>query len=289
MTNTKLVITSDYHGESRKTTDIKNSLAKAAQAGFSHIFWCHEFGSSYIYSVYEMLQINNWCNELGLLIKGVHASIGDRGTDLKNFASGNDYNRLAGTELIKNRVDLAYVPSTDAIVLHLGFPWERALESNKTLNDLLRPVFRSFDELEAYCKTRGIKICLENTGGTIAECSAVFDAIFKRYSGDYMGLCFDTGHAYMQCRENCLEYAQRYNDRLFMIHCADNHGESDEHLIPFEGGFDWEAFAPVLAQSPYELPILLESMNNAKEDDTLWLKRAYDAGSRFSAMVEKYR
>jgi sugar phosphate isomerase/epimerase len=152
----------------------------------------------------------------------------------------------------------------------------------------MEAIFKSFDELGPYCKTHKIKLCLENTGGAPELVCQVSDAICKRYDKDFLGLCFDTGHANMHCKENCLIYAQRYNDRLYMIHAHDNHGEADEHLLPFTGGFDWEGFAQVLARSPYTFPILLESQTK-EEDDTEWLKRAFDAGSRLTAMVEKHR
>ena len=153
-----------------------------------------------------------------------------------------------------------------------------------------RYALKSFDELEPYCKTRHIKICIENaTTPPPAHSRHMFDTLFEKYDENYMGLCFDTGHALMTCRENCLEYAERYNDRLFMIHTHDNHVETDEHLIPFEGGFDWEGFAPVLARSPYRFPVLLESLNRKAEDDSLWLEKAFIAGNRFLAMVQKYR
>ena len=283
-----LAMTTDFHGQSRNSADLKNTLKRIANAGFSHTHWCHEFNSCYIYSVYEMLQIKEWHREFDLLVKGVHASIGERGSDLKNYISTNDYNRMAGLDLVKNRVDMAQILETDAIVLHFDFPWD-CVSAGKVPDVQLTPVFKSLDELEPYCVTRGVKLCLENSGGSPALCNPVYDILYKRYSGDFLGLCFDTGHA-NSCRDNCLEYAQRYNDRLFMIHVDDNHAESDEHTLPFEGVFDWEGFAPVLARSPYKFPILLEPIYREKEqDDTAWLKKAFELGNRFAAMVEKHR
>ena len=58
----------DYRGESRNSVDIKNALTRIAQAGFSHVHWCHEYTGSYLYSVHEMLQIKEWCDEQGLKV-----------------------------------------------------------------------------------------------------------------------------------------------------------------------------------------------------------------------------
>ena len=284
-----LSIATDYHGQSRNTIEIKATLTRIAQAGFSHIHWCHEWSGYYIYSVHEMLQIKDWCGELGLLVKGIHASHGEKVGDLKSYASANDYNRLAGIELIKNRVDLAHLLNAEDIVLHSTLPYSK-IESEDDFHDYFVRAFKTFDELEPYCKTRNIRICIENCGAP-ALFNRIFDTLFQRYDKDYMGLCLDTGHAYHDCKENCLEYAERYNDRLFMIHGDDNHGTGDDHLLPFDGGFDWEGFAPLLARSPYKFPINIEvSIEKYQgEDDSVWLKKAFEAGSRFSAMVEKYR
>jgi sugar phosphate isomerase/epimerase len=284
-----LAMTSDFHGENRNSADIKGVLARIAKAGFSHVHWCHEWTGSYLYSVHEMLQIREWCDELNLKVKGVHAAAGENNSDLKDYTSANEYNRLAGVELIKNRVDLAHILNTDAIVLHLKISWERFVKDGEDMNTVLRPVHRSFDELEPYCKTRHVRICIENGGGPPALVCNVFDNLCNRYDTGFLGLCFDTGHACMHCKENQLVYAERYNDRMFMIHIHDNHGEADEHMIPFEGYFDWERFAPVLTRAPYNLPILMEPSCKEEGDDTAWLKRAFDAGNRFTAMVEKYR
>ena len=284
-----LSIATDYKGQSRNTGEIKAALTRIAQAGFSHIHWCHEWSGYYLYSVHEMLQIREWCNELGLLIKGIHASHGEKIADLKSYASANEYNRLAGAELIKNRIDLAYLLNAQDIVLHSTLPYSK-IEKDEDYQAYYVQAFKTFDELEPYCKTRHIRICIENCG-TSEVFNRIFDTLFQRYDKDYMGLCFDTGHGFKDCKENCLEFAERYNDRLFMIHADDNQGASDEHLLPFDGGFDWEGFAPILARSPYTFPINLE-VSIAKyegEDDTAWLHKAFETGSRLTAMVEKYR
>ena len=285
-----LAMTSDFHGESRNSTEIRAALARIAQAGFSHVHWCHEWTGAYLYSVYEMLQIKEWCDNFELMVKGVHATSGDKNSDLKNYLSSNIYSRLAGVELIKNRVDLAYILNAGAIVLHFSPPWQQIENEVECKDFLIQRAFKSFDELEPYCKTRNIKLCVE-TGGPPELYCKIYDILFERYDRTFLGLCLDTGHDLIHCKENCLEYAGRYNDRLFMVHTDDNHGETDEHLIPFDGGFDWEGFAPLLAKSPYIFPILMEpSMKTYEgEDESEWLKKAFGAGNRFSAMVEKYR
>jgi sugar phosphate isomerase/epimerase len=286
--NYMLAMTTDFHGTSRNTVEIRATLEKIAKAGFSHVHWCHEWTSFYLYSVHEMLQIRKWCDELNLGVKGVHATAGEPNSDLKNYYSANDYNRLAGIELVKNRVDLAYILNAEAIVLHLIMPLQQLEKEERIQENHLLNIYKAFDELEPYCKTRHIRLCIENCRGHPNLICSILDALYERYSADFLGFCFDTGHACIYCKENQLVYAERYNERLYMIHVHDNHGETDEHLIPFEGHVDWEGFTKVLAHSPYSLPILIESQcSKETEDDSTWLEKAFKEGNRITTMVEK--
>jgi sugar phosphate isomerase/epimerase len=301
----------DYNGENRNTADIKENLAKLARAGFTHVHWGHEWDGPYSYSVYEMLQIREWLDELGLKAKGVHASDGARRSrvktmyhyawrqeNIRDYTSENEYNRLAGVELIKNRVDLAHALDAENIVLHMQLPYKSFQEDPSFQDRYYTQACKSFDELVYYCKARNIRICIENLPGAPPEYQRrQFDFLFGRYDRDFLGFCFDTGHANIICSDN-LEFARRYQDRIYMVHMADNHGLSseecwedgpgmsacDEHLLPFEGSFDWEGFAPILAASPYKPPYLLEAQYKGG-DETAYLKRAIQAGERFAALI----
>ena len=289
-----LALTTIFNGDSNQTTEIKDALERIARAGFSHIHWVNRFLSFHIYSVYEMLQIKEWCDELKLTVKGIHAPEGELKSDLKSYVSLNQYNRLAGVEMIKNRIDMAHMLNTDSIVLHLPLPW-KLFENNADLKkEFFRNALKTFDELESYCTAYRIRICVENSGSTPPEHTRyMFDTLFERYSADFVGFCFDTGHANIACKDNCLEYAERYNDRLYMIHIHDSLEGKGDHLIPFEGTFNWEGFAAVLARSPYQFPILMECTLKSEKyppgEHSDWLKKAFEAGNRFSEMVQKYK
>jgi len=45
------------------------------------------------------------------------------------------------------------------------------------------------------------------------------------------------------------------------VHLHDNHGDKDEHLLPYEGSIDWGAAIPLLKSAPNgdgALPVVLE-------------------------------
>jgi sugar phosphate isomerase/epimerase len=293
-------LSTDYNGESRNTERIRRTLSGIAGAGFSHIHWCHEWRGLYLYSAWEMRQIKEWLDELGLQAKGIHASCGEirsqyttsgdfegERENLKDYVSPNEYNRLAGVELIKNRIDLAGELGTGEIVLHLHLPY-RIFENDRSFKEkFYTAAFRSFDELKGYCLEKRVRICVEN----LPDCpesfqTEMFDRLFSRYEGNYMGICFDTGHGNVTSRD-CLHFARNYTERLFIVHIHDNQGASDEHLIPFQGTFNWEGFAEILANSPYQTPYLLE-LNMQDKDEQVFFQKALEAGRKFQAMAERF-
>ncbi|MDR0449895.1 MAG: sugar phosphate isomerase/epimerase [Treponema sp.] len=293
-------LNTDYNGESRNTEKIRLTLSDIAGAGFSHAHWCHEWRGLYLYSVHEMRQIKEWLEGLGLEAKGIHASSGEikahhaNGRDfererenLKDYVSQNERNRLAGAELIKNRIDLAAELGTGEIVLHLPLPY-RIFENDPSFKEkFYDAAFRSFDGLKDYSLEKRVRICIEN----LPDCpesfqTEMFDRLFARYEGAFMGLCFDTGHGNITSRD-CLHFARRYTERLFITHIHDNQGGSDEHLIPFEGTFNWEGFAELLVKSPYKPPYLLE-LNAQGKGGEVFFRKALEAGRKFHAMAERY-
>ena len=48
-------------------------------------------------------------------------------------------------------------------------------------------------------------------------------------------------------------------EQVVSLHLHDNHGEKDEHLLPYEGSIDWGAAIPLLKSAPADnLPVVLE-------------------------------
>ena len=78
MREIEVAIATDFAGESGKLEDIEQMLKKVAEAGFTHIHWCHEWDGDYLYSQYEMKQIREWMDKYGLKAKSLHASKGSR-------------------------------------------------------------------------------------------------------------------------------------------------------------------------------------------------------------------
>lgn len=287
----ELAINTDFKDESTQLECLKDNLAKIAGAGFTHIHWCHEWDGDYIYSPYEMDQIREWMELYGLKAKALHATKGSaRDINLrephyrKDYTSDWEYNRRAGVDLIKNRVDLAAVLGASEIVLHLYVPCQAIRQRPAEKENFYACVCRSMDELMPYCLRKNIKICLENLFDMPGEYMLeAWDRLFAKYPPEFLGLCYDTGHANMIWHDRSPEILDAYANRLFAVHLHDNNGRDDQHQIPGEGSISWEPVAKLLARSAYQGPLLLELSTHGEEPDR-FLERAYASGCRLDSL-----
>jgi sugar phosphate isomerase/epimerase len=281
----KLSVNTSYQA---KEGDAEACLRRIAEAGFSSIQWIHDWNNDYMYSESEMDRIVFWLNKYGLTMGDLHASSGVR----KQYASFDEYVRKAGVELIKNRVDLAARCGAKAIVLHMEIPV--AFWNSPTLDRLYGQVFKSFDELKPYCLDRGVKIAVENLVRTDFDKEVrQFTTLFERYEADFLGLCYDSGHANCAFKNagESVRFLELFIDRLASVHLTDNDGSGDLHWVPFTGTVNWNAIAKLIAQSGYRGYISLESViwRSGLEDEQVYLAECYRRAVEFERLLEQYR
>lgn len=261
----ELSITTDY---AKDTGDPSPYLRSIAAAGFSHVHWCHQWNTDFIYSPGQIKQIGKWLADYGLRLLDLHGSM----VPDKDWASPQEYQRQAGITLVQNRIEMTADLGGEVMVMHVG---------NGSPN---LPLHHSLDHLEPLCRAQGIRIALENTGN--------FEAIgqlLRQYPSDYLGLCYDSGHGNI-C-ENGLEYLETFKDRLIAVHLNDNNGSNDQHLLPFFGSVDWQRLARIIADSSYTRPVSMEvsTRDAAIKDEEVYLQQAFDAGTRLTEMIAEQR
>ncbi|MBS6194551.1 MAG: sugar phosphate isomerase/epimerase [Clostridiales bacterium] len=285
MKRTELAIATDMFGESERLEDLELLLKKISEAGFTHIHWCHEWDGDYIYSHYEMEQIREWMDQYNLKAKSLHATKGSRrevtaieGHYRKDYTSEWEYNRKAGVELVKNRIDFAACIGAEDIVLHLYVPFASMEQNPEVKKSFYRQVEKSMDELQPYCLEKGVRICLESLFDMPEEYMLEqWDWVLEKYPEEFLGFCLDTGHVNLVWHEKLPQIIRKYGERIFAVHLHDNFGKGDNHLIPGQGNIDWKETMAAFAESAYELPVLLE-VNCDRENPEASLKEAYEAG-----------
>jgi len=256
-----LSITTDY---AQDTGDPEPYLRRIAEAGFSHIHWCHQWNTDFAYSRWEIAQIEKWLAEYSLRLLDLHGSAGKE----KDWAAPQEYRRLAGVELVRNRIEMTARLASDVVIMHVPADPESA------------EVRRSLDELEPVAKAHAVRIAIEN--GSFAAISR----LLAEYRPEYVGLCYDCGHGNIGDAAG-LDHLEALKDRLISVHLHDNDGSGDQHRLLFTATVDWPRLARVIAHSAYAKCVSMElSMRREGiDDETEFLRRAYESGTAFARMI----
>lgn len=266
-----LSITTDY---ARDTGDPSPYLRRIADAGFSHVHWCHQWNTDFLYARCEVEQIAAWLREYRLALLDLHGSIGPE----KSWAAAEEYRRLAGVELVRNRLEMTARLGGGVVIMHAGIG--ASPDGTVPAWDSLRT---SLDELEPCARELGVRIAIENGDWPLIR------AVLGAYAPAYIGLCYDSGHGNVDGVG--LANLTSMRDRLISIHLHDNDGKTDQHRLPFSGTIDWAEFVTILCSSAYAKCISMES-NMGKEGisgEEEFLARAFAAGGRLSSMVAEIR
>ncbi len=284
----ELSLTTDFM---ESTGLAEEALRLAAQAGFTHIHWCHHWSDDFIYTEPEIEKIGKLLSDNNLKLLDVHGSHSASGE--KCWFSTNETYRRAGVELVKNRIEFTYRLGGDCVVMH----GPAAFQPKEDFKAQLSALNKSLDELEEFAHNRNIKLALENSNTNYAD--LLIPVIMNR-SKDFLGFCYDSGHHNIkillneteQVRKELNEMRNQLADRLLATHIHDNNGYADNHWIPFIGTIDWNDVVEFLKLANYKKPINLElSYHNtnrlipmSKEE---FVKRAYEAGIKLAKMISQ--
>ena len=227
-------ITTDYAAVSRGTP--RRYLRRIAEAGFTHVHWCHQWDSDFTYDTAEIDAISRWLKAYDLQLLDLHGSMGPE----KNWASHRPHERAAGVALVRNRLEMTARLGGDAVVMHIpSGPPSGALR-------------RSLGALQPIVRSTGVRIAIEN-----GEFPSIAP-LMHEYSPDFLGLCYDSGHANLP-NGGGIEGLDQLKDRLLVVHLHDNDAHSDQHRLPFTGTVNWPSLAKTLAGSAYKKPLSTEA------------------------------
>jgi len=163
--------------------------------------------------------------------------------------------RIDSMEEIKRAIAVAEKVPFRYLILHLG------LAGEEFDIDKFDAAFTSLEHLNIFAKERGVSILLENIPSGLTAPQRLLQ--FIRYTHMGLKVCFDTGHAHLTGGVR-----QAFNilkDHIASTHLHDNRGEKDDHLMPFEGGIDWEEAVRDFRSVEGQFPLLFELRNYGPE------------------------
>ena len=203
-----------------------------------------------------------------------------------NYYAANEDIRLAGLELVKNRIHMANRLGTDVVVLHLP----REPEEADKHAAFWEAVHRSMDILIPYARERGVRIAFEN----LLDNHRTLHNVLATYDPSDVGICYDPGHGNLA--GDGLDFAEAVKDRLIAFHLNDNDSTADQHRLIFSGTVDWDRLAQIIAASAYDKEYMTIELSMRKEpgnidagDEAAFLSSAMASGLQFHQMVADLR
>ncbi len=224
----------------------------------------------------QLKEIAKGVSDNKLMVNSVHAPFYFDLASLKNrmfvnIASENEEYRNKSVEEIKASMVLATLFPVDYYVIH--FPY----------NVIRDPFLKSLEELFVFAEHLQVKLAFENIPGSRTSVAS----IVKFFEDNLVpaGVCFDTGHA--NIRGTLYNDIEKYGVNFFTMHVHDNVGDSDSHLVPFEGNIDWERVMKLLKGVDYKWGFILEIRMSGFSDYDMLLKDAYNAVCKFKEIESR--
>jgi sugar phosphate isomerase/epimerase len=117
---------------------------------------------------------------------------------------------------------------------------------------------KALESVRPFCEDRGIALAIENGFPADDEIRAQY---FERFPPEFIGMCFDSGHANLNGNS---EELMKSASRLRALHLHDNKGLPDDHQPPFYGTADWPRVLRWVDQTGYPEPVNFEMTHRPK-------------------------
>ncbi len=288
-----IAINTDFLGGTRSP---EARLKAIAEAGFTHLHWCHQWNTDFFYSTSELKQYAKWFQDFGLQLLDIHGTAGQE----KCWYSTVEYEREAGVELVINRIIMMHeLGATGSLMMHVpSIRIEEGFDPAPVLPryDALK---RSLDELMPVLEKYSVRIAAENMPNDNFE---LLNRLMSEYPENYIGITYDSGHGNIGEGKG-LDHMEPLKNRLQALHLHDNDGSGDQHQPPFFGTVDWERVVKLIAESSYKgRPLSFElamrntpfyekelELNQKPENIRAFLADAHDRCERVVKMFEQIR
>jgi len=230
---------------------MEEKLRLFSKYGFEYIHWCDDWNNNVLYTEYDLEHYRQLIELAGLKCIDVHGAA----TDNIRIDAADEKWLKEYIRLLENRIRFCAEVGGDAVIIH---PPEDEKRGDNDINLKMNRSLYVFEKVRRVCEDLGINIAVENCSKSDEDVLVFY---FEKYPPEFVGFCFDSGHANIL---KSLDQLLKFGNRLRALHLHDNRGESDDHQPPFWGTVDWNKVTQWIKASGYKKPINFEITHNPK-------------------------
>lgn len=151
--------------------------------------------------------------------------------------------------------------------IHLGYLNDCSMEKNFSM------IRRTVDALLPGAEKNHITLALENSAEPIEVIEKLAELV-KSYKSEFVGMCFDSGHA------NCYQAGVAdtlavMKDDIVTCHLHDNYGSFDDHNPPLQGNTNWTELTQLLDTLP--------RLHHAETESGEWGRESWEKFCQYTA------
>lgn len=251
------------------TIPLRKQLPLIKNAGFTHV----SIGARIEHSNYleneGKKNIRTMVESHGLGVCSVHTPFGE-GIDISSpdkAVSGRT------VELYRRCIDTAVYLSAGVVIFH-PTAYLRADHIDARKDAVVWNVTKLLDHTGKRC----VRLAVEND--SYVPANDVLSYLLDEISDPGFGFCYDSSHDNLV--KQPLALIDKYGRRLFATHISDNRGKEDDHMLPFEGSYDWDSFCRAFPCEAFGGIFLLEveMRESAYKTPTEFLDEAFNRGEK---------
>ena len=222
-------------------------------------------------AVEELIKNGIYCSELsdehGLQLLHRSEDVKETGRKFADFLAQRNFEMSQGhlwlrvkicsdeaaVEVLYKWIDLYEAIGIKNMVLHC----DGLMGSGYTKQERVSRNVEKLKLIAEYIKGKDVTVCLENLRMNTAEDPEISNSvedilnIIELVESNQIGICLDTGHLNLTYKDQ-RHFILSAGERLKALHIADNRGQTDEHLMPFnKGTVDFVEVVDALRQIDY--------------------------------------
>ena len=254
-----------YHGQRLS----RDHLLSIAQHGFEAVELFATRTHFDYHNPTAVADLQQWLADAGLELHGVHAPVtdsyvGGRWGPPLTIASAEPEARAAALVEAQQALFIARRIPMQVLVVHLGLPRTQSPSPSDNNRDGAR---RSVEELQRLASPLGVRVAVEVIPNELSRAGSLVHFVEEDLDAPEVGICLDFGHAHMD--GDLLDAIETVSGHVITTHVHDNHGRTDDHLVPFDGTIDWPAAMTAVQKIGYDQTLLFEIAAHRSPADTL--------------------